>query len=423
MAFDRTAPAILVGVRQPGKSDADPFDLEGRVISFKFDDDEKKADKGTLVLDNFDHTLFEERNIVPGTILDITWGYDGLFSQTQTLVVKSIKGGPKLSVVCEGKKQLMNREHDNRAFENMTYADIANELATENGFRADQIFVDATEPKFETVVQARMTGAQFLRHLANKIGFEWYIDTDGFHFHERKLDQDPVRKFIYYNDPSAGDVLSYSIEEKSNNKAGKVTTKGRDPSTKETHESSSDNASDTEGKSTTEFVSGTGGVGLTRVTANKPAQPADNVSSTDTQPTAAASAEAGKAVARGRYRRSSVNAVKLTLTCIGDPEVTAKSVIEIAGIGKSFSGLYYVEKASHNIASGGYKMTLTCKRRGRNSGVSGAAGDRAGGKVNKGTAPDKKSDQRKPETVFVTNADGTGLKETTVYKDSGKGNK
>ena len=417
---DRTAPAILVGVRKPGKKQSEPLDLEGRVISLTFDDDEKKADKASLVLDNYDLFFFEEKNIVPGTILDFTWGYNGLFSQTQSLVVKSLKGGMRITVTAESKKQLINREHNNRVFENVTYADIADEIATENGFRGDQIFIDITEPKFEMVTQARMTDAQFLRHLANKIGFEWYVDAEGFHFHERKVGQKPIRKFIYFIDPNHGDILNFSIEEKTNAKAGRVTAKGRDPSKKKNHSSSSDNSSDKDNQSAVEFIAVEGGVGLRLVSATKGASASDNVSSSDTMPTAAASEAAGKAIARGRQRRSAINSVKLTMSCIGDPTITAKTMIEVEGIGKSFSGLYYVEKIKHSISSSGYTMSLTCKRKGRNSSIGGV---KAGGKVNKQNAPESKGDDREPQIVFVQSEDGTGLVKKTVYKKQGKSNK
>ncbi len=417
MAFDRTAPAILVGVRLPGKKQSDPLDLEGRVISFTFDDDEKKADKGTLLLDNYDLLLFDERNVVPGTILDFTWGYNGLFSQRQTLVVKTIKGGMQMSVSAESKKQLINREHNNRVFENVTYGDIADEIATEGGFRGDQIFIDITEPRFEIVVQARMTDAQFLRHLANKIGFEWYIDADGFHFHERKVGQKPLRKFIWFNDPNQGDILTFSIEEKTAAKVGRVTVKGRDPSKKTTHSNSSDNSSDKSGKSAVEFVVVTGGAGLKKVKANKPGTPSDNISTTDVMSSGAATTAAGKAIARGRQRRSAINTVKLTMTCVGDPTITAKSMIEVTGIGKSFSGLYYVEKIKHSITGSGYLMTITAKRKGRNSGIGGV---KAGGKVNKQSGPSVSSEERIPELQFVQAEDGSGLVRKTVYVKKSK---
>lgn len=420
MAVDRTAPAILVGVRSTGKKNAEPIDLAGRVLSFSFDDDEKKPDKGQLVLDNFDLRFYDEKLLVPGTILDFTWGYNGLFSQTVSLVIKSLKGGTTLTVTCESKKQLINREHNNRVFENVRYSDIAETIAKDNGYRTDAIFVDQTDPVFETVTQARMTDAQFLRHLADKLGFEWYVDTDGFHFHERKIGQRPVRKFIYYNDPEQGDVLNFSIEEKTNSRAGKVTAKGRDPSKKKTHSNSNDNSSDKSNKSAVEFVAVVGGAGLKKVKVTKPSTPNDNVSSTNTLPTAAPDAAAGKQVARGLQRRSALNNVKLTLDCIGDPEITAKAMIEVTGIGKSFSGLYYVEKIKHSVSASGYTMQLTCKRKGRNSGIGGAA---AGGKVNKQSAPNKKSKEREPSIVFVPNEDGTGLTKKTVYKKQGKQSK
>ena len=414
--FDRSSPAILVGVRLKGKKQSDPLDLEGRVVSFSFTDEEKKTDKGVLVLDNFDLTMFEERNIVPGTILDVTWGYNGLFSQTQSLVVKSLKGGTTLTVNAESKKQLINLVQVNNVYEEVRYSDIAQDVAEKNGFRKDQIFIDDTEPVFETVTQARMTDAQFLRHLSNKIGFEWYVDADGFHFHDRKIDQEPLRKFIYYNDAAQGDIMSFSIEEKTNARVGKVTAKGRDPNKKKNVNGESNAKTDKEKVVAVELIAVGPGASGGLVKVEVAGTATQNTGASDTMATAAATEKAAAAIAKGRQRRSGINSVKLTMNCVGDPEVVAKAMIEVAGIGKSFSGLYYVEKVAHKISASGYTMQLTCKRKGRNSSVSGVS---TTAKTNK-KVTSKKKDERKPETEFVFNDKTQKLEKKTVYKKTGK---
>jgi phage protein D len=209
---------------------------------------------------------------------------------------------------------------------------------------------------------------------------------------------------------------------KTNAVAGKVTAKGRDPSKKKTFSASSSAATDGGNQSAVEFVTVGDGTGLQKVTANNPSTPASNIATSDSMPSSASSATANAAIARGKQRRSSVNTVKLTMSCIGDPEITAKAMIEVTNIGKSFSGLYYVEKVKHSISSG-YTMSLTCKRKGRNSSIGGVTGVAPVGKVNKQSAPDQKSTERIPEVIFEASEDGTGLVQKTVYKKQGKQSK
>jgi len=62
--------------------------------------------------------------------------------------------------------------------------------------------------------------------------------------------------------------------------------------------------------------------------------------------------------AKKRYRQRSQGAVKMKLTLRGDPSFTAKTVIQVGGLGKRISGKYYVQSVSHKLsASGGYTMT------------------------------------------------------------------
>jgi phage protein D len=47
---------------------------------------------------------------------------------------------------------------------------------------------------------------------------------------------------------------------------------------------------------------------------------------------------------------------------VGDPALKAKTLVEIAGVGKRYSGAYYVTKVSHSIGDGGYTSEFECSR-------------------------------------------------------------
>ena len=49
---------------------------------------------------------------------------------------------------------------------------------------------------------------------------------------------------------------------------------------------------------------------------------------------------------------------------VGDPDLLAKSVIEIQGISQRLSGKYFVKEARHRIDASGYTVTLRCLRDG-----------------------------------------------------------
>ena len=59
-----------------------------------------------------------------------------------------------------------------------------------------------------------------------------------------------------------------------------------------------------------------------------------------------------------RFRESEQGEVKATATVIGDPLLVAKATVEILGL-EQLSGIFYVEKAVHEINQGGYVTKLS----------------------------------------------------------------
>tara|TARA_R110001599_G_scaffold15757_6_gene65426 strand:+ start:24057 stop:25838 length:1782 start_codon:yes stop_codon:yes gene_type:complete len=57
-----------------------------------------------------------------------------------------------------------------------------------------------------------------------------------------------------------------------------------------------------------------------------------------------------------------------TLTAEGDPSIETGQVITVVGVGKKYSGNYYITESKHKIVSNnGYIMTIVCKRNAKNS--------------------------------------------------------
>jgi len=98
---------------------------------------------------------------------------------------------------------------------------------------------------FDVINQAAETDARLLRRLANREGFELYVDDGGFHFHERRQSAAPTHVFTWYADPHRGDVLSINVESELSRRVGRVTVRGRDPLTRSTIEQSANNSTAT----------------------------------------------------------------------------------------------------------------------------------------------------------------------------------
>jgi len=52
-------------------------------------------------------------------------------------------------------------------------------------------------------------------------------------------------------------------------------------------------------------------------------------------------------------------------SCIGNPQLVARQVINLKGLGKRFSGIYYVTSTTHTIDASGYRTDFEAKRNAR----------------------------------------------------------
>lgn len=244
-------------------------------------------------------------------------------------------------------------------------------IAKDYGYGDEARDIEETEHVYEHIAQARATDAQFVKRLADLEGFEFYIDHTGFHWHKRRLGKKPLRVLQYYLPPDVGDIMSFNVENDVFAKPGKVTTKGRDPLKKQDIGGEGSNSA-TERDALNPLVEvidpATGQATFRTNTANS-----------DTRPTTETSAAQAKKEADGAYRRSVQTTVKLTLELVGDPLIAAKTVLDIRGISKRLSGLYYVNEAKHKIGGDGYKLTIKCSTDGTNGHSENLLNEGAGG--------------------------------------------
>lgn len=78
----------------------------------------------------------------------------------------------------------------------------------------------------------------------------------------------------------------------------------------------------------------------------------------------AESAEESKAMVTAEMQRKALDFVTGSGTTIGNPQLVSRTVIELQGLGKKFSGKYYVTETTHTISASGYQTTFEAKRDG-----------------------------------------------------------
>jgi phage protein D len=348
----RNEPVILVTVTPEG-SKAARVELSDRILGFEYEDCENKADKLKLRVDNWDLSNFDDPIWRKGNLIEVSWGYAEAMAPTRKCQIRKVSGFQELSVEAHGLEVTLNTQVRSRVFESMTRSEVVRKIAEEWGYRSDDVqHIEDTEVVRETIVQARLTDAQFVRRLAHKEGFEWFIDFDGFHFHQRDLAQRPLRTFEWTGvDADDREILSINVENDVTAKPGTVRAKSRDPVKRRTIDISASVMSELTRSVLGAIVEAPG-------TDSPPVPGFQNIAHEEVVPTTETTEAGAQRHAAGRFRRAQQVAVKMSMEIVGDPNLLAKSVVEVRGVGKRLSQSYYVKEVKHSI-KGGYKCSVT----------------------------------------------------------------
>lgn len=240
--------------------------------------------------------------------------------------------------------------------------------------------------RYPTIVQPGVTDAAFLKRLADLQGFEFFIGSDGLHWHPRRFGEQPNLKFTYFLPPNVGEVIDFSMEKETKKKPSRVVAAGVDPITKKTFASAGEDSATPRATLapiheitplTRQSVSQV--TGQTATTSKLPA-------GVHVSPTSEPTAAAAKVEADGNFIRTQQSALEVTLTVHGDPNLFAKQIIEIAGLGARLSGRYYVHELTDTVGHGkGYTQVAKCRTDGTNKGT--PAGSSSEAKPNTKAAP------------------------------------
>lgn len=329
--------------------------LQDRLDSFKFEDEERKIDQATLRLRNTDFRLLDEPAFVKGQRLRVQWGYYDEMSAPRDVIVQKVSGTDPITIKARSPVILMDRKPRRRIWSWTTHSDIAIQIAREYGYEGELLHVDDTSGIVYHEVIQRVSDMQFLAKLAKRNGFIFYIDHLGFHFHTRPVELAPTRTYTYSVDRGQGDMLDLpKIKANLTKGVTRVRTLARDPVTKEWVEafgSSKDTEFTALGKEEEDGdpdnYLGERQIRVTRQV-DRPIF---------LMPTAEA-----KMRADARWRTTAEGRYKISFNALGHPEMGAKQVIDVLGLGDTWSGNYYLKKVVTNIKPGEFTQELTGKK-------------------------------------------------------------
>ncbi len=360
--MSRVAPLIYVTVRDSAGNSQRITEQSHRVKSIEYTDSERKADKCVLAVDNFDLANFDDQVWAHGNLIEVSWGYAGNMSLARELVITKVTGFTELKIEARAKSVLMDTTRSSKTFENMTRSEVATRIAETNGYTPATMSIGNTERRYAFITQPKVSDAQMLRKLAHQQGFEFYVDHEGLHWHERRLTQRPLRTFTWYTDRGRGDVTNIAVESDVTRVPGAVKKVAHDPATGVTTTATASDSKDPNREGMAQVLLTKSDDLLTGTTAGSTENlNAGKNSSVDASvwEGAATKPEAAAEEAKAAFRKAQRSAVKMTLEAVGDPTMLAKTICTVAGVGQRLTGNYYAKEVVHKIAAGNYKMT--CK--------------------------------------------------------------
>ncbi|MGQ0778522.1 MAG: phage late control D family protein [Pseudonocardiales bacterium] len=307
----------------------------------------------TLVLYNWDPeklqvTWSDSSLFAIGTEVQISLGFVGDLYKVMTGEITSLEPTfiadepPMLTVRGYDYRHRLARDRKTRTFARMKDSAIVSQVARGAGLRAQ---VKDTVTSLEYVVQHNQTDLEFVQKRAQLIGYETYVRE----------------KVLYFQPPQHGgrptvtlqigqDITEFTPRLRSLAQVGEMTVRGWDAMQKKVIIG----AAKTGQESTTMGGKSSGPRQTSRAFGKAGA------TSVDVPVTSKARADQ---MARGRFDDMALTYIQGEVECVGHPQLHAGTVVDIQGVGKTFSGAYYLTSVTHTLsADDGYRTHLNVRR-------------------------------------------------------------
>ena len=306
------------------------------MFAFQLTDDFLRSDE---------HAWIDSSQLVVGGAVEIKLGYG---FELERLIVGEITGlepefvldrPPRLIVRGYDRRHRLQKGRKTRTFVGLKDSDIANTVG-----REANLSVSATDSKVthDYVIQANQTDLEFLRERAERIQYEVVVSNKSLFFRPVQNGNGKVLTLTM-----GDELLEFYPRLSMTRQVTDVSVRGWDPQEKK------------QIVGTARFRSGQMGGEKSGPRIDQDMGSTSEVLSmlpTMTQ------AEADQ-MAQAALDKKALTLIEGEGRCLGRTDLLAGKVIEIAGVGRRFSGQYYVTSAIHNYtAEGGYRTQFQVRR-------------------------------------------------------------
>ena len=298
-----------------------------------------------------DDPLFEEANEVSiemGYVNNRAFKFLGEITNLAASFPES--GAPTLTVSGSSLQNRLQRHRADQPFTNVTDSQIAQKIADSAHLATN---IEQTDITYPMVSPNNAHLQEFLRRRAERIGYEFFVKGKTLHFHKpgyiKKLS--PAMTLEW-----GRNLLSFNFNLSTHNLHTQTIVQG---------------SATAHGGDKTELVgkvtAGNESVKMGDISGSELAQDRFKDTTTMTDDHDVTNPKDAQVRAQADHDAKALNFIKANGACMGNPQLVAGIVLQISGIGKRYSGPYYVVSTTHTIDANGYRTTFEVKRNARNA--------------------------------------------------------
>lgn len=332
------------------------IDITNRISSFRFEDCVDEDNLLVLKMPDVDIDFIDEISSMKGDKILFQYGFltgektGNRLGEIKTIEVK-YSSKISLTIKCHDGGYAIKKQSSNAVYEEMTSFDIVKSIADKFNFELDA--EKTTEPI--TIPQGNKTYFEFLKRLAKKEGFDFFIVDNVIKFKSRDLSSDAVKLYEYGK--ATGNVLSFTPKYEDKGEANKVASSGIDDETGEVFNSE-----------TTPDQSNETGLGDKLIKFDINGNRLNDITESGVM---SVLPETKAIDVKKQNEKSNKDALLSNLTATLklelDTTVTIENIITISGVAKEHSGNWYIKKKTDKIDSGGAFTDLELQRNATNN--------------------------------------------------------
>lgn len=281
------------------------------------------------------YTVFDRKRLEFGKRLEIRIGTERVFagriSALEGCFPRTGSGDARLGVFAEDRLQDLRMTRRTRSFDQVSDADVAQQLASDHGLQAQ---IDLSGPTHAVLAQVNQSDLAFLRDRARALGAELWVDDDTLHVAQRSARNGGNAVALSYGSSlHAFDVRADLAHQRSS-----LTVSGWDPGNKEAIKEKADS-----GVLSSEIGNGDGGSALL--------EQALGARDDSVSHLAPASADEARAAAEAWLRQIGRRFVCGHGSAQPEPSLRAGKQVDLKGLGPLFDGIYTLTEVWHRFDS------------------------------------------------------------------------